>query len=83
LINFPYLPTELSLFLDGGVAWDSDSSPEFRFETESLDRVPVFSAGASARINILGALILETYLASPFQRPEKDLVFGAQIAPGW
>jgi outer membrane protein assembly factor BamA len=83
LINFPYLPTELSLFLDAGVAWTRDESPEFRFDTETLDRVPVLSAGTSARVNLLNALVLEAYLAFPFQRPEKDSIFGLQIAPGW
>jgi hypothetical protein len=83
LINFPYLPTELSAFLDGGVAWFTDEKPEFRFATDTQDRIPVFSAGGSARFNILGALVLEMYLAFPFQRPQKASEFGIQIVPGW
>jgi hypothetical protein len=83
LINFPYLPTELSAFLDGGVAWFSDDKPSWRFDTNTLDRVPVFSAGGSARFNVLGALVLELYLAFPFQRPDKGSQFGVQIVPGW
>ncbi len=47
------------------------------------ERVPVFSTGISARINVLGYLIFETYLAKPFQRPAKDWVWGFQLAPGW
>lgn len=83
LINFPYLPTELSLFLDGGTAWTSTDSPKLRFDTGTTDRVPVFSAGASARVNVLGALVVEAYLAAPFQRPQRSTVFGLQISPGW
>ncbi|MFN2563893.1 MAG: peptidase S9 [Gemmatimonadaceae bacterium] len=47
------------------------------------ERVPVFSTGLSARINVLGYLIFETYVAKPFQRPQKDWVWGFQLAPGW
>jgi hypothetical protein len=47
------------------------------------ERVPVFSAGLSARINVLGYLIFETYYAKPFQRPTKGWVWGFQLAPGW
>jgi WD40 repeat protein len=47
------------------------------------ERVPVFSTGLSARINVLGYLIFETYFAKPFQRPQKDWVWGFQLAPGW
>jgi hypothetical protein len=43
----------------------------------------VFSAGVSARVNILGFMVFETYYAYPFQRPDKGGHFGFQIAPGW
>ncbi|HEX8726364.1 MAG TPA: basic secretory protein-like protein [Gemmatimonadaceae bacterium] len=48
-----------------------------------VDHIPVFSAGITTRINLLGYLILETYLAHPFQRPGKNWVVGVQLAPGW
>jgi Tol biopolymer transport system component len=83
LINFPFLPTEIAPFFDAGVAWTGDESPDLRFEERSLDRVPVFSAGVSARVNILGYLILESYWAYPFQRPGKGGHFGFNLAPGW
>ena len=47
------------------------------------ERIPVFSAGVTFRFNVLGYLILETYLAKPFQRPQKDWVWGLQLMPGW
>ena len=50
----------------------------------------VYSAGISARINLLGALIIEPYYALPFSRwgDGGDLargrgVFGFNLSPGW
>jgi hypothetical protein len=103
LINFPYLPLEVSPFFDAGIAWTGDQPPEFRvtsasgatptscantttlqgFLTPCAERVPVFSTGVSFRFNVLGYMILETYVAHPFQRPTKDWVIGVQLAPGW
>ncbi|HVB30581.1 MAG TPA: hypothetical protein VNE60_03535 [Gemmatimonadaceae bacterium] len=48
-----------------------------------VDHIPVFSTGITARVNVLGYLILETYIAHPFQRPGKGWVVGVQMAPGW
>jgi hypothetical protein len=47
------------------------------------DRIPVMSTGVSARVNFLGYMIFEAYLAHPFQRPGKSWVWGFQLAPGW
>ncbi|MFO8030845.1 MAG: BamA/TamA family outer membrane protein [Cyclonatronaceae bacterium] len=77
------IPTEIAVFVDGGVAWTSDDPPVFRLETDSEERIPVFSTGVSARINLAGALVLEFYLAHPFQRPERNTQFGLQFIPGW
>ena len=83
LVELPSLPTELGVFVDGGVAWSSGQSPELRFEEDTVERVPVWSAGVTLRMLQLGALPLEFYYAKPFQRPEEDWVFGFLIAPGW
>ncbi len=83
IINFPYLPTELVLFADGGLAWDADHPPTLEWSRSSTERVPVVSTGISARFNILGFLILEAYYAKPWQRPLKDWHWGFNIAPGW
>ena len=32
LINFPYLPLEVSPFFDAGIAWTSDQSPDLRYD---------------------------------------------------
>ncbi len=83
LINFPYLPTEISLFTDAGVAWTKDSPPVLKFDRDSPERVPVVSSGLSARVNILGYVVLETYYAYPFQRPGQGWQLGFQLSPGW
>ena len=94
LINFPFLPTELSAFFDVGLAWNSgeacegatssdlECSPSFEWDNPTA-RTPVASAGVSARVNVLGFMVLETYYAYPFQRPDKGWHLGFNIAPGW
>jgi Tol biopolymer transport system component len=82
IINFPYLPASLVAFLDGGMAW-SDAQP---IELTSYDpgaHVPVFSAGAAVRFNLLGAAVLQFYWAWPFQRPDIGGSWGLVIASGW
>jgi hypothetical protein len=83
LINFPYLPTEIAPFFDAGVAWTSTQSPTIEFARNTDKRVPVFSTGVSARVNLLGYAVLEVYWAKPFQRPGRSSVWGFQVAPGW
>jgi Tol biopolymer transport system component len=88
LLNFPYLPTELSLFADAGIAWTKDEAPTLRFvsgdeATTTTEQIPVFSVGASTRLNVLGFAIVEIFYAYPFQRPEQGWHFGFALTPGW
>ena len=83
IIDFGFLPTELVAFADAGLAWDGDNEPKLEFSRSSVERVPVFSTGVSARFNVLGMLVLEAYYVYPFQRPDKNGHWGFQIAPGW
>lgn len=83
LIEFPYVPTEIAPFVDAGVAWDAANPPNLELTRSSDLRVPVFSAGVTARMNILGYVIFEAYYAYPFQRPEKGAHWGFNLAPGW
>lgn len=83
LIDFGFIPTELGVFMDAGVAWSGDSSPVLEWTRESDQRIPVVSAGVTSRFNLFGAFILEVYYAHPFQRPEKGGHWGFQLAPGW
>ncbi len=83
LFNFPYLPTEITLFADAGLAWTDEEPPVLEFKRHSPERIPVMSVGTSARINLLGALVFEIYYAYPFQRPQKGGHFGLLLTPGW
>ena len=83
LINFPYIPLEFTLFTDVGFAWDSERPGTLTWSRHSADRIPLASSGVSARMNLLGFLILEAYYAYPWQRPEKGWHAGFVVAPGW
>jgi len=111
LLNFPFLPTEVSPFFDAGVSYTNSQGPDWRItraansvptactignsvgSTNAIaaaqsfypcaDRIPVFSTGLSFRFNLMGYAIMEAYMAHPFQRPQKNWVWGFQLAPGW
>ncbi len=83
LIRSPLFPLDIAPFVDAGVAWTSSESASFRFDRGSTDRVPVVSAGISARINLFGYAVVEAFYAKPFQRPAESWVLGFQLAPGW
>ncbi|MBW3563972.1 MAG: BamA/TamA family outer membrane protein [Acidobacteria bacterium] len=84
LFQVEFLPTEMYAFADGGVAWTEDESPTFRFDQDSLERIPVFSAGVGLRMVLGGYLPLNFYYAFPFQRPaEEGGKFGFAIQVGW
>ncbi len=84
ILNFPYLPTEVTFFVDGGMAWTADDAPRLEFVTKNtVDRIPVFSTGVTTRFNLFGYLVLEVFYAKPFQRPGKGAHFGFQLVPGW
>ena len=85
LLNFPFLPTELAFFADAGLAWDRGDNPLdlLRFNDDLTERGILSSVGASARVNLLGALVFELYYAYPFQRPQRGGHFGLVLTPGW
>src|SRR5690606_38358450 len=84
VIRSGMLFSDLNLFFDAGLAWNSDckvafrSTPEYVETTEGpngqlvdiYERVPAMSAGVSLRVNLFGAMILEPYYAFPFQRAD-------------
>jgi Tol biopolymer transport system component len=83
LLRSPLFPVDIAPFVDGALTWTKNDSPTLEFSTNTLERVPVFSAGVSARMNLFGYAVVELFYAKPFQRPERDWVFGFQLAPGW
>ncbi len=73
--------SELTLFVDGGLTWDTFDAKGDQ-NLREFDFNPLFSAGASLRINVFGAMILEPYYAWPLLSETKG-VFGLNIVPGW
>lgn len=91
--TFEYLPTDLVLFSDVGVAWTHENFDTFALRTtvpgqtdasiaEEVTAKPVMSAGLSARVNLLGALVFEAFYARTFQR-NQPWDFGLILRPGW
>ncbi len=95
VIPSKFLFSELNLFFDAGLAWDKGQTvdfsrkgpPEDPSSTSGFDtnvKVPAYSAGISARVNVFGYFVLEPYMAFPFNRKDvKKPVFGLAFSPGW
>ncbi|UCG85100.1 MAG: PD40 domain-containing protein [Gemmatimonadota bacterium] len=86
---FGFLPLEMGVFVDGGIAWGSD---DYRFETPDFDerawflggdRKPVWSTGVSLRFNMFNYFILGVDWVKPFQRPEKGWYLQFNMVPGF
>ncbi len=92
LAAFEYLPTDLVLFGDAGVAWTNENFSDLTLETVTpanndvasgpVTAQPVVSTGLSARVNLLGAIVFEAFYARTFQR-SKNWDFGLILRPGW
>ena len=82
VIPFNFLPLEIAPFLDVGAAWTKGDNVRFVFDRRATDRVPVASYGVSARVNLLGYAVFETYYAFPTHR-SKGWHWGFNFAPGW
>src|SRR5690606_36818786 len=83
IINFPYMPIDIVPFVDAGVAWTSSDTPDWRYDRDALTRVPVVSSGVSARVNLFGYFVFETYYVVPFHRPNKSGYFSFKLQPAW
>jgi len=93
-----FLFSELNLFFDAGLAWNAGDNISLSNQVQrtgfdpitnrptfsKTSRIPALSAGISARIQMLGYLVLEPYFAYPFTRSDVTLpVFGLAFSPGW
>jgi Tol biopolymer transport system component len=89
IIPFNFVPSDLNLFFDMGTVWDKSqtlNNPEFvSFEDVQNITNPVFSTGISLRVNVLGYVILEPYMAIPFiNGKSQPVVTGINfMIPGW
>lgn len=83
LIKSNFFFTDFAIFGDAGIAWDENIHPTLKWNS-STGASPVVSTGASLRINLFGALILEPYYAFPLNLGGlKNPVFGINFLPGW
>ena len=97
-IKSRFLFTELNLFFDAGLAWNQGDQIKLQSGPDAIgtdpvtglikynpnQRVPVTSTGASIRVNLFGYLVLEPYMAFPFNRTDVSKpVFGLGFTPGW
>lgn len=87
LIKSKWILTDFNLFFDSGLAWYAGNKIRFDWQPSSLTeetRFPVYSTGASVRINLLGYLVIEPYYAFPLQNGGfQNGVFGINFIPGW
>jgi hypothetical protein len=85
-IKSRFFLTELNLFTDAGVAWGSYEgflANNHGSQTIS-NRKFIMSSGISLRVNVFGYLVVEPYLAVPWQNGGFDnLNFGLNFIPGW
>ena len=81
--------TDLNIFFDAGIAFNefsylSDGIPGLDNNNDGVLEKPelAMSVGASVRVNLFGAMILEPYWAYPLQENSR-IVFGMNFIPGW
>jgi hypothetical protein len=83
---FGYLPLEMAIFADGGMAYSLDNDSTSVNENAFFlggDREPVFSAGVSFRFNLFGYFMLGMDIVKPFQRPDKGWHLQFNMYPGF
>jgi Tol biopolymer transport system component len=92
LIEFNYLPSDLNFFVDAGMIWSENKKIGETYVFNAFGNSPldfkinpVISTGVSLRINVLGYLIVEPYVAIPFYNGKKQSsVTGVNfMVPGW
>jgi Tol biopolymer transport system component len=84
LIKF-FLPADLNLFVDGGVAFYDTDDLENPSPWTGVVHKPVVSVGASMRFNLFGALVVEPFYALPLSanKEGRQWRWGINILPGW
>jgi Tol biopolymer transport system component len=85
LIKVKYFYTELVGFLDGSITWDKGDRISLDYsDFDPTNRVPLVSTGVSARINVMGYVVVEPFYAWPVINGElRHGYFGVHFLPGW
>jgi hypothetical protein len=86
LIKSKIFFADLNFFADGGLALSEGTriGNDWLNPSEN-ERVPVFSYGASFRVNLFGYAVIEPFYAIPIRKGTgiKDGSFGISFFPGW
>ncbi|HEY4787179.1 MAG TPA: hypothetical protein VIH57_14070, partial [Bacteroidales bacterium] len=62
LLKSNYFFADFDLFFDTGLAWNNNNQIALKWlPSNSNERTPVMSTGASLRVNVLGAIVIEPY----------------------
>lgn len=84
VIKSNFLFTELNFFFDGGIAFNDYK--DLGKQADGTEPKLVFSTGASLRVNLFGALVIEPFLVFPLLRGNNGGLppkFGVFLGPGW
>jgi hypothetical protein len=82
LIPSQIIPADLNFFFDSGISWTRFEQFDFKDSNGRNLIRPISSVGASLRVNVFGALILEPYYAIPLIKGTQGS-FGLNFMPGW
>ena len=83
LIKSGLLFSDLVFFADGGLAWSKGDKVSMNSGSSNRNiHMPVYSTGASLRINLFGYIIVEPYYAIPLQRNGFQPNFGFFLSGG-
>ncbi|WP_064196920.1 MULTISPECIES: LpqB family beta-propeller domain-containing protein [Emticicia] len=92
LFDFTYIPSDLNFFFDSGMVWSSDkkigTTNEYQTSNETSIKLkvePRMMTGLSLRVNLMGYLIIEPYVALPIYNSKiHSAVSGINfLVPGW
>jgi len=73
------IPIELGVFADGGFAWSEGEEPTLF----GGDRKGVASVGATARVNVLGFVVVAVNFVKPLERRQKGWIWQFSFTPGF
>ncbi len=82
LIKSGFLFSDLNFFVDGGIAWNDFDQFNPPADSNLSKAEPIFSVGASLRVNLFGAIIIEPFYAIPLLENANG-TFGLNFLPGW
>jgi outer membrane protein assembly factor BamA len=77
--DYGFLPLDVFLFADSGVACNSQVNPSFADGSRDF----VSSVGVGVRANAFGYFVLELAAIRPLDRPGRGWVFGFNLAPAF